>query len=52
MTQPYSFFDISDDSTTGREGLQEIRSRRKNCLTSDKPDKKNTAVQSISLQKT
>lgn len=38
MTQLYSFSDIFDNSATSREGLEEIRSRRKNWLTSDKPD--------------
>lgn len=37
MTQPYSFFNIFDNSATSREGLEEIRSRQKNRLF-EKPD--------------
>lgn len=38
MTETHSCFNIFDNSASDREGLEEIQLRRKNWMTSDKPN--------------
>lgn len=38
MTETYSCFNIFDNSAINREGLEEIQLKRKNWMTSDRPN--------------